>query len=391
MEKTIYLDNASTTKVDLNVVKAMNEFFLEDYANYSSNNHFGKKIKNEVEKARKKIANHIEAEENEIIFTTGGTESNNLAIKGLAYANPKKKHIITSEIEHPSVLEVCKMLEKKGYSVDYVGVNKEGLVDVKEIKSKIREDTLVVSIMHVNNEIGTIQPIEEIGRICREKRVYFHTDAVQSFKKIDIDVSKTNIDLLSVSGHKINGPKGIGFLYVKNGIKIEPLIEGGGQENNLRSGTINSPGIIGLSSALDIEIDKNEVKNSRDELLLELLKIPGTRLNGSREKRIYNNINVSFFGIEGGDLVDELGKKGIYISTGSACSSSKLNESYVLKAIKADPLYIHGSIRLTIDKLTKKEIDFVAENLKESVKKLRELSPFKLELNKIEMKNGWDR
>lgn len=378
----IYLDNAATTRVDEGVVKKVSEFFTKNYGNASSQHSIGREAKEELEKARSEIAKFIGAEASEIVFTSGGTESNNLALKGLALANPEKKHIITSVIEHPCILETCKVLEKQGYKVNYVGVGKDGIVDAKDVERKIRKDTLVVSVMHVNNEIGTIQPVEEIAEICKKKGVYFHTDAVQGFTKINLDLK--NIDLMSVSGHKIHAPKGVGFLYVKKGTKISAIINGGGQESGLRSGTENIPGIIGLAEVLKKKIDKKKIEKIRDRIVRGLLEIPGTKINGSRDNRIYNNIHVSFYGIEGESLMLMLDSEGICVSTGSACASTKLKESYVLKALGIEELYIHGSLRLTLDEITVEEADFVVEKIAEKVMKLREISPFKFE--KGEMK-----
>jgi len=371
----IYLDNAATTKVDGSVAKRVSEFFIKNYGNASSQHSIGREAKEVLEKARGEIAKFVGAETSEIIFTSGGTESNNLALKGLALANPEKKHIVTSVIEHPCILETCKALEKQGYDIDYVGVSEDGIVDVDDVERKIRKDTLVVSVMHVNNEIGTIQPVEEIAKICKKKEVYFHTDAVQGFAKIDLNLK--NIDLMSVSGHKIHAPKGVGFLYVKKGTKIFPIIDGGGQEGGLRSGTENIPGIIGLSAALKIKIDKEKIEKTRDRIVKGLLEIPGTKINGSRDKRIYHNINVSFYGIEGESLMLMLDNEGICVSTGSACASTKLKESYVLKALGVEELYIHGSLRLTLGEITEEDADFVVEKIWEKVEKLREISPFK--------------
>jgi len=375
--KKIYLDNAATTKVDSEVAKKMSEFFVNNCGNASSQHLIGREAKEELEKARGEIAKFVGCESGEIVFTSGGTESNNLALKGLALANPNKKHIVTSVIEHPSILETCKALERQGYDVDYVNVGGDGVVSVMDIEKKIRNDTLVVSVMHVNNEIGTIQPVEEIAKICKKKGVYFHTDAVQGFAKVDLDL--TNVDLMSVSGHKIHSPKGVGFLYIKKGTKISPIIDGGGQEGGLRSGTENVPGIVGLAEALKVKIDRENVEKIRDRIVEGLLKISGTKINGSRENRIYNNIDVSFYGIEGESLMLMLDSEGICVSTGSACASTKLKESYVLKAIGVEELYIHGSLRLTLDEITEKEADFVVKKIREKVEKLREISPFKLE------------
>jgi len=304
-------------------------------------------------------------------------------LKGLAKANPKKKHIITSVIEHPSVLETCEDLEKEGYKIDYIGVDKEGIVDVKEIKKKIRKDTLVVSVMHVNNEIGTIQPVEEIGKICKKNKVYFHSDCVQSFMKIDFDVS--NFDLISVSGHKFHAPKGIGFLYVRKGTEISPILIGGGQEGGLRNGTENVPGIVGLAAALDIKIDRKKIGKIRDKIVEGLKEIGGVRINGSIENRVYNNVNVSFYGIEGESLMLMLDEEGIFVSTGSACASTKLSESHVLRAISVEDLYINGSLRLTLEEISEDEADFVVEKIKKGVEKLREISPFKFEEAEVQL------
>ncbi len=373
----IYLDNAATTKVYPEVAKKVQELFVDKYGNASSLHSIGTEVRKKIDEARGKIARFIGAEISEIIFTSGGTESNNLALRGLAKANPDKKHIITSVIEHPSILETCKDLEKSGYKIDYIGVNSEGIIDVGEIEKLISENTLVVSIMHVNNEIGTIQPVEKIGKVCKKAEVYFHTDAVQGFKKIDLDIK--DINLFSVSGHKIHAPKGIGFLYIKKGTNISAIITGGGQENKLRSGTENVPGIVGLATALDVDNKNNEIKKSRDKIIEGLLKIHGTKINGSMNNRIYHNINVSFYGIEGESLMLMLDKDGICVSTGSACASAKLKESYVLKAIGVEDLYIHGSLRLTLGDDVVGNEDYVINKIKKNVEKLREISPFKFE------------
>lgn len=375
----IYLDNAATTKIDKEIIEEINNFSREFYANPSSQYSQGIEVRKKIEQARKKIADFIGAETEEIIFTSGGTEANNFAINGLAKANQDKKHIITTQVEHPSVLETCKQLEKQGYDVDYVFVDKEGLVNPKDIEKKIRKDTLLVSVMHVNNEIGTIQEIEEIGEICKKKNVYFHSDAVQSFKKLELNVKKMNIDLMSVSGHKINAPKGIGFLYVKLGTKIKPLIEGGGQEFKLRAGTENTSGIIALAKALDLDNCEQKIKEIRDYMIEKIKKIQGAKINGSLEKRIYNNINVSFYGIEGEGLMLLLNEEKIMVSTGSACASHKLEESHVLTAINAEQMFVNGTIRITLGKdITFEQAKFFIEKLNEKVQRLREISPFKL-------------
>lgn len=378
----IYLDNAATTKVDSKVAEKVQEFFTGKYGNASSQHSVGREAKNELNIAREKISKFVGVEPSSIIFTSGGTESNNLAIRGLAKANPEKKHIITSVIEHPCVLDTCKDLEKGGYKVDYIKVDSEGIVDIEEIKKKVTKDTLIVSVMHVNNEIGTIQPIEEIGAICKKIGVYFHTDAVQGFMKESLNL--TSVDLMSVSGHKVHAPKGVGFLYVKKGTKISAIMTGGGQEGGLRNGTENMPGIVGLAVALDVKIDKKKIEKSRNKIIDGLLKIPGTQINGSMEKRVYNNINVSFYGIEGESLMLLLDKDGIFVSTGSACASTKLSESHVLKSLKIDDLYIHGSLRLSLGEDVIGNEDYIVERIKKNVEKLREISPFKFE----EIENG---
>lgn len=375
----LYLDNAATTYLAEEVKKELNEK-MSLFGNPSSRHSLGKEARIEIENARDKLANFIGAKSEEIIFTSGATEANNFAIKGLALANPKKKHILISAIEHPSVLETCKEIKKLGYKIDIIPVDKEGIVKVGEIKKKIRKNTLLVSVMHVNNEIGTVQPIEEIAKICKSKKVLFHVDAVQSFAKIPINVNSIGVDLLSVSGHKINAMKGVGFLYIRKGVKILPLINGGGQEDGMRSGTENVLGIISLAKAIDLKRYEFEVKNSRDRIIKELLKIPGAILDGSQSQRICNNICMSFYGIEGESLQMLLDEVGIYVSTGSACSSHKLAGSHVLRAIGVNNYYLNGSIRVTLDSLkvlTREEEDFVVQKIKENVEKLTKISPFK--------------
>ncbi len=376
MKRQIFLDHASTTPIAKEVLKEMIEN-SKYYSNPSSKHYLGEETKQRIEKSRKEIAKFLNCKSEEIFFNSGGTEGNNTILKGLAEKHPERKHIIISEIEHPAIIETCKYLEKKGYKIDKISVDKEGIINLDELKSRITSNSLVVSIMHVNNEIGTIQPIEEISKICKERKVYFHSDMVQSLGKIDINLKKIGLDSASFSGHKINAPKGIGFVYLREGVQIEALIHGGNQEKGLRSGTENSLGILSLATALKLKRNKISVRKQRDFLLREILKIPGTRLNGSKEKRVYNNINVSFYGIEGESLTMLLSEKGICVSTGSACSSNKLAESHVLKAIKVDEMHLNGSIRITLDKLTNKELSFVINSIKESVKRLQEISPFK--------------
>jgi cysteine desulfurase len=375
----IYLDNAATTYLAEEVKKELAEK-MNLFGNPSSRHSLGKEARIEIENAREKVANFIGAKSEEIIFTSGATESNNFAIKGLALANPKKKHIIISAIEHPSILETCNAMKKQGYEIDIIPVDGDGIVRVEELEKKIRKDTLLVSVMHVNNEIGTIQPIEEIAKICKAKKVLFHVDAVQSFAKIPINVNSVGVDLLSASGHKINAMKGIGFLYVRKSVKIVPLINGGGQEEGIRSGTENVLGIISLARAIDLKRYEFEVRNSRDRIIKEILKIPGARLDGSQSQRIYNNACFSFYGIEGESLQMLLDEEGILVSTGSACSSNKLAGSHVLKAIGVNKFYLNGSIRVSLDSLkvlTREEEDFIIRKIKENVEKLTRISPFK--------------
>lgn len=378
LEVKVYLDNAATTPMDKEVIKAMQPYFNKKFGNASSLHDFGVEARNAVENSRKIIAKKLSANPEEIIFTSGGTESNNLAVKGIAFANKNKgNHIITSRIEHECILNSCKWIEKQGFKVTYLDVDKYGFVNPKDVENAITKDTILVTIIHANNEIGTIEPIEEIGKICREKGVYFHTDACQSFTKVPINTK--NIDLITISSHKIHGPKGIGALYIKNGTKITPLNHGGGQERNLRSGTENVPGIVGFAKASQLitKKDINYMTKLRDKMIKEVLRIPDTLLNGpTGNKRLCNNTNFSFKYIEGESLITMLNEKGIACSTGSACSSKSLKPSHVLLAIGRPAEIAHGSLRVSISKKTTlKEVNYFFENLKPIVKKLRELSP----------------
>ena len=377
MEKIIYFDNAATTPIAKEILEEINRLSGE-HGNPSSKHLLGIRTKEKITECREEFSKFVGCKSNEIFFNSGGSEGNNTIIKGIAEKNPEKKHIIISSIEHPSILETCEYFEKKGYKIDKLTVNSEGVVNLKELKDKISSRTLIVSVMHVNNEMGTIQPIEKISKICKDKKVYFHSDMVQSLGKLDFNLKKIGLDFATFSGHKINALKGIGAIYVKKGLSIEPLIHGGHQENGLRSGTENFLGIISLAKAINLKRDKNRIKKIRDYLIKEILKIPGTKLNGSSTQRIYNNINVSFYGIEGESLMLLLSDEGICVSTGSACSSNKLSESHVLKAIGLDPLYLNGSIRITLDKTSDPEKSFFLKKLKENVKKLQKISPFKI-------------
>lgn len=379
----IYLDNAATTKVDKEVYEAMEPYFQEFYGNPSSIYTFAGKSKKEIEDARRTVAEFIGAKPKEIYFTSGGSESDNWAVKGAALARQDKgKHIITSKIEHHAILHTCEFLEKQGFEVSYIDVDENGVIKLEELKKAIREDTILISVMFANNEIGTIQPIQEIGEIAHEKGIVFHTDAVQAYGHVPINVDELHVDILSASGHKINGPKGIGIMYLRDSIKIEPLIHGGAQERGKRGGTHNTPGIIGFGKATQIAAGKMEERRAyetelRDYFIEKVMKeVPYTKLNGHRTQRLSNNANFSFRFIEGESLLIMLDRKGIYGSSGSACTSGSLDPSHVLLAIGLPHEIAHGSLRLTLSEdNTKEEIDYVVEQLKEIVDKLRMMSP----------------
>ena len=382
--KKIYLDYAATTPVDKRVLKAMEPYFSEKFGNTMSLHSFGQEAKLALENSRAVLANLINAKPNEIIFTGSATESNNTALKGIAFANKdKENHIIISSIEHPCIVESAKWLEKQGFKVTKLPVDKYGLVNPEDVKKTITNKTILVSIIHASNEIGTIQNISEIGKICREKRVYFHTDASQSFGKIPIDVKKMNIDLLTASSQKIYGPKGAGFLYVREGIRRAQLLQGGGQENGLRSSTSNMPAIVGFAKASEIckkEMVKEQKRQEklRDYLIKNLLKIKSSYLNGHPKERLANNVNVRFDFIEGETLIMQLDMAGIACSTGSACSSATLEPSHVLLAIGLKPQEAHGSLRISLGRqTTEKEINKLIEVLSKIIKKIRDISPFK--------------
>ena len=375
--REIYLDNAATTRVKESVFSAMKPFFLGNYGNPSSLHEMGEKAEKEINNARKLFAKEIGALPEEIIFTSGGTESNNLAIQGVVNANKNKKKnkILVSSIEHPCVMEVCKYLGGK-YNVVKIPVGSSGLIDFNFLEKEIDNKTLMVSVMHANNIIGTVQDITLIGKMCSKKGVLFHTDAVQTFGKIKIDVKRACVSLLSASAHKIGGPKGGGLLYLKKGTKINPILYGGGQERGLRSGTENVPGIIGFAKALEKvkKIDQRKIQKIRDYLIdkLESSENLRAKINGSKKERLANNVHVSFPGIENETLVAFLSHKGIYVSAGSACDSNKEKEDHVLKALGLSRKEISGSIRITLnEEITKKDVDFVIKNLEKSVEKLR--------------------
>lgn len=382
MEEKIYFDNTATTRVDDKVIEAMLPCFRENYGNASSIHLFGVNAKNELNKARTQIASLLGAEPNEIIFTSGGTESNNIALKGIAFANIKKgNHIIVSQIEHDCILETCKWLERQGFAITYLPVDNEGFINLIQLENTIREDTILVSIMHANNEIGTIQPIEAIGQICKRNNVYFHTDACQSFGKLPINVNSMNIDLMTINSHKIYGPKGVGALFVRTGVKLASWQHGGGQEQGLRSATENIPGIVGFAKAAELSINEvatetNRLTELRDKIINFILKeINYSYLNGPLQKRLPNNINVGFHGFEGDAirLLLALDKMGIAVSTGSACSSNK-KSSHVLKAIGLNPVEAIGALRITLGRFnTEQEVDYFLKVLPEALGSIKSI------------------
>ena len=383
MEKLIYLDNAATTKTAPEVVEAMLPYFTEHFGNPSSVYGFAAANKEVITRQREIIADTLGAKSNEIYFTAGGSESDNWALIATAEAYASKgKHLITSKIEHHAILHTCEYLEKKGFEVTYLDVDENGIVDLEQLKSAIREDTILISIMYANNEIGTIQPIREIGAIAHEHGILFHTDAVQAFGQVPINVDEDQIDMLSASGHKLNGPKGIGFLYIRKGVKIRSFIHGGAQERRRRAGTENVPGIVGFGKAVERAVSTMEARTKKERELRDYLieriekEIPYCRLNGDRTKRLPNNVNFSFRFIEGESLLIMLDMKGIAASSGSACTSGSLDPSHVLLAIGLPHEIAHGSLRLTLnEEITKEDIDYVVDSLKEIVGHLREMSP----------------
>jgi len=377
--KQIYLDNASTTKMDGKVVVAMLPYFEQKFGNASSQHSIGQEAKNALDKSRRIIAREISSRSDEVIFTSGGTESNNLALKGLFFENyPKKNHIITTKIEHDCILNTCKWLEKQGAKVTYLDVDKEGFVNLEDIEKAITNKTFLVTIIHANNEIGTIQDLEQIGKICKSKNVLFHTDACQSFTKVPINVKKQNLDLVTLNAHKIHGPKGVGVLYFKRGVKITPIAHGGGHEQGLRSGTENIPGVVGFAKAVEVAKSKdvNKMEMLRDRIIRGLLEIPDVTLNGPIKSRLCNNVNVSFNNIEGEAVGGYLENEGIYTSTGSACMSHSLETSHVLKALGLPPLKSNSSLRISLSKFTTEEdVDYVLDKIPKIVNKLRKISP----------------
>jgi len=380
----VYMDYAATTPVDHRVLKAMKPYFSKKYGNSVSLHKQGREAKEALEESRKIIAAMMNAKPNELIFMGSATESTNMALKGIAFANRKKgKHIVVSSIEHHCVLEPARWLEKQGFEITRLPVNNFGFIDTTQLENAIKKDTILVSIMHANNEIGTIEDVEKIGKICKEKNVYFHSDAAQSFGKIPIDVKKLNIDLLSISSHKMYGPKGVGGLYIKKGTKIEPLLHGGGHEFRMRSSTVNVAGIVGFAEATRIQekemaSDAQKQTILRDKLINELLTIEDAHLTGHLTKRLPSITSFWFAYIEGESLLMQLDINGVSASTGSACSSESLEASHVLLAIGLKPQEAHGSLRLSLGKYTTNEdVNYVLEVVPKSVERLRKISPFK--------------
>lgn len=382
-KRFIYLDHAATTAARPEVVEAMLPYFTENFGNPSSVYTFSQKNKAVITQCRDTIAKSLGAKSNEIYFTAGGSESDNWALKSTAEAYASKgKHIITTKIEHHAILHTAQYLESKGFEVTYLDVDENGVVKLDQLKAAIRPDTILISVMFANNEIGTIQPIKEIGEIAKEKGILFHTDAVQAYGQIPIDVDEYHIDMLSASGHKLNGPKGIGFLYIRTGLKLRNFIHGGGQERSRRAGTENVTGIVGFAKAVEIAFATMEERTKKEtemrEHLIErlLAEVPYARLNGHRSKRLPNNINLSFQFVEGESMLIMLDMKGICASSGSACTSGSLDPSHVLLAIGLPHEIAHGSLRMTIgEENTMEEMDYVADNIKEIVEKLRSMSP----------------
>ena len=379
----IYLDNAATTPTKPEVVEAMLPYFTENFGNPSTVYALGQSNKEAVTHAREIIANAIGAKTNEIYFTAGGSESDNWALKATADAYKSKgKHIITTKIEHHAILHTCQWLEEHGFEVTYLDVDEDGVISLEQLENSIRPDTILISVMFANNEIGTIEPIKQIGEIAKKHGVLFHTDAVQAFTQVEINVDEMHIDMLSASGHKFNGPKGIGFLYIRKGVKIKNLIHGGAQERNRRAGTENVPGIVGIGKACEIAMANMKERTAkeiklRDHLIERLTtEIPYSRLNGSRTNRLPNNVNCCFRFIEGESLLLWLDQAGICASSGSACTSGSLDPSHVLLAIGLPHEIAHGSLRLTLNEdITMEQIDYTADKVKEIVENLRQMSP----------------
>ena len=371
----IYLDNSATTPIKSEVLQEMMPYLTTEYGNASSLYSVGRSAKRAIEKARNRVAELLNCNHNEIYFTGGGSESDNIALKGFAYANKEKgNHIITSKIEHPAILETCKTLERQGFEVSYINVKEDGIIDVEELRKSIKSNTILISVMTANNEVGTIQPIEEIAKIAHDNNIVFHTDAVQAIGNVKIDVEKMRIDMLSLSSHKINGPKGVGALYIKNGIEVEKFINGGHQEKDRRAGTENVAGIVGLGKAAEIarknmETHIRNLSKVRDYYIKKVQKeIPNIRINGSMENRLPGNANISFKGVNASELIFKLDERGICVSSGSACSSGNTNPSHVLTAMNVPEVYLNSAIRTTFgDNNTFEQVDYVVKILKQII------------------------
>ena len=371
----IYLDNSATTPIKSEVLQEMMPYLTTEYGNASSLYSVGRSAKRAIEKARNRVAELLNCNHNEIYFTGGGSESDNIALKGFAYANKEKgNHIITSKIEHPAILETCKTLERQGFEVSYINVKEDGIIDVEELRKSIKSNTILISVMTANNEVGTIQPIEEIAKIAHDNNIVFHTDAVQAIGNVKIDVEKMRIDMLSLSSHKINGPKGVGALYIKNGIEVEKFINGGHQEKDRRAGTENVAGIVGLGKAAEIarknmETHIRNLSKVRDYYIKKVQKeIPNIRINGSMENRLPGNANISFKGVNASELIFKLDERGICVSSGSACSSGNTNPSHVLTAMNVPEVYLNSAMRTTFgDNNTFEQVDYVVKILKQII------------------------
>ena len=371
----IYLDNSATTPIKSEVLQEMMPYLTTEYGNASSLYSVGRSAKRAIEKARNRVAELLNCNHNEIYFTGGGSESDNIALKGFVYANKEKgNHIITSKIEHPAILETCKTLERQGFEVSYINVNENGIIDVEELRKSIKTNTILISVMTANNEVGTVQPIEEIAKIAHDNNIVFHTDAVQAIGNVQIDVEKMRIDMLSLSSHKINGPKGVGALYIKNGIEVEKFINGGHQEKDRRAGTENIAGIVGLGKAAEIARKNMEkhirnLSKVRDYYIKKVQKeIPNIRINGSMENRLPGNANISFKGVNASELIFKLDERGICVSSGSACSSGNTNPSHVLTAMNVPEVYLNSAIRTTFgDNNTFEQVDYVVKILKQII------------------------
>lgn len=392
MKKLVYVDNNATTRVADEVLEEMLPYFTEHYGNPSSMHTFGGKLYRKIDEARAKVADLLGADHSEIIFTSCGTESDNAAVRGTLEAYPNKRHIITTRVEHPAVLSLCQYLARTGYEVTELHVDNNGLLDLEELRSSIRQDTVLVSIMYANNETGVIFPIEEIGEIVKEKGITFHCDAVQAVGKLPLDMSKSTIDMLSLSGHKLHAPKGVGALYIKKGVKFKPFILGGHHENNRRAGTENVPYIVALGKACELAKkylaeEQTRVRKLRDKLENEILfRVPNARLNGHKTFRLPNTTNISFEYVEGEAILLLLDEVGICASSGSACTSGSLEPSHVLRAMGVPFTAAHGSIRFSMSRYnTEEEMDYIAEHIPPVIRRLKEISPYAAEIEKLEL------